>query len=187
MGQVWKPALRFKFYVGRVSIPARFCRLSRIGGSHLTDIKRYYIPESIVFITCATKNRKPILLDRTAIKVFWNTLDSVKSIHSFDIFAYAILPDHFHWLIRPLDEEGDFSKVVHSFKRNFTLNYKKAKGIATRFSFWQSGYWDHVIRDEKDFNEHVKYIHWNPVKHEYVMRPEDWAYSSYSLWLEARQ
>jgi hypothetical protein len=30
--------------------------------------------------------------------------------------------------------------------------------------------WKHLIRDEADFNRHIEYIHWNPVKHAYVAR-----------------
>ena len=35
-----------------------------------------------------------------------------------------------------------------------------------------------MIRDENDFEQHVNYIHFNPVKHGYVQKPADWPYSS---------
>jgi len=39
--------------------------------------------------------------------------------------------------------------------------------------------WEHRIRDEQDFARHVvDYIHYNPVKHEHVLRPVDWQHSS---------
>jgi len=44
---------------------------------------------------------------------------------------------------------------------------------------WQSSFHDHIIRDQKDFNNHVNYIHINPVKHRYVDKPQDWPWSSY--------
>ncbi|SPX60683.1 hypothetical protein [Legionella feeleii] len=37
--------------------------------------------------------------------------------------------------------------------------------------------WEHLIRDEKDYEHHLTYIHYNPVKHGYVKRPSDWPYS----------
>jgi len=40
-----------------------------------------------------------------------------------------------------------------------------------------------VIRDQEDFNRHVDYIHYNPVKHGYVDRLEDWPRSSYRQWM----
>jgi putative transposase len=44
---------------------------------------------------------------------------------------------------------------------------------------WQRRFWEHTIRDEKDFERHVDYIHFNPVKHELVARVCDWPYSSF--------
>jgi REP element-mobilizing transposase RayT len=42
----------------------------------------------------------------------------------------------------------------------------------------QRRFWEHRIRDEKDFNRYIEYIHYNPVKHGLVKRPVDWKYSS---------
>ncbi len=44
---------------------------------------------------------------------------------------------------------------------------------------WQRRFWEHLIKDEKDLQTHMNYIHYNPVKHGYVRRPEEWEYSSY--------
>ena len=43
---------------------------------------------------------------------------------------------------------------------------------------WQPRYWEHRIRDEDDWFRLRDYIHLNPVKHGYVVRPEDWPWSS---------
>jgi putative transposase len=44
---------------------------------------------------------------------------------------------------------------------------------------WQLRFWDHIIRNEKDMNHHIDYIHYNPVKHGLVKRPIDYEYSSF--------
>ena len=44
---------------------------------------------------------------------------------------------------------------------------------------WQRRFWEHAIRDDTDFERHVDYIHFNPVKHGYVTRVCDWPYSSF--------
>ena len=54
---------------------------------------------------------------------------------------------------------------------------RKAFRYARRI--WQRRYWEHTLRDERDFSRHVDYIHFNPVKHELVPRVEDWPYSSF--------
>ncbi len=44
---------------------------------------------------------------------------------------------------------------------------------------WQCRFWEHMIRDENDFNRYLDYIHWNPVKHGYVTNVVDWPHSSF--------
>jgi putative transposase len=44
---------------------------------------------------------------------------------------------------------------------------------------WQRRYWEHTIRDERDYAAHVDYLHFNPVRHGYVGRVGDWPYSSF--------
>ncbi len=46
-------------------------------------------------------------------------------------------------------------------------------------SLWQRRYWEHTLKDEQDFNRHVDYIHFNPVKHGYVDAVSKWPYSSF--------
>lgn len=51
-------------------------------------------------------------------------------------------------------------------------------------NFWQMRFWDHIIRDEVDLQRHLDYIHYNPVKHGWVAKPEDWPHSSFLAWKE---
>ena len=53
--------------------------------------------------------------------------------------------------------------------------YREKKGER---GIWQRRYWEHLIRDDADYEKHVNYIHHNPVKHEYVDKAIDWSYST---------
>jgi REP-associated tyrosine transposase len=46
-------------------------------------------------------------------------------------------------------------------------------------ALWQRRFWEHTIRDDRDFERHVDYIHYNPVKHGLVGRVCDWPHSSF--------
>ena len=48
---------------------------------------------------------------------------------------------------------------------------------------WQRRFWEHTIEEEFDFERHVDYIHYNPVKHCLVARPGDWRFSSFLRWV----
>ena len=43
-------------------------------------------------------------------------------------------------------------------------------------SIWQRGYWEHTIRDDRDYSARMDYIHFNPVKHGFVADPANWPF-----------
>lgn len=146
-------------------------------------IKRYYIPGSAVFITQVVQFRVPLFNNPRAITLLRETLHNVQLIHPFRMLAYVFLPDHFHMIIQPT-EKSNFSEIMHSLKPNFTKKYKELVGElpSDTIKIWQRRFWDHIIRDDRDFENHLHYIHYNPVKHGYVTAPEDWPDSSYFEW-----
>ena len=147
------------------------------------NFRRYYIPNSVVFLTQVVENREPIFKDENHIKLLLEVLRKVKEIHPFTMLGYVFLSDHFHLLIQ-LTAEHNFSQIMQSLKPNFTKEYKKRLGFSTSDSmkFWQKRFWDHVIRNEHDLENHLHYIHYNPVKHGYVSDPSAWKHSSYHEW-----
>jgi putative transposase len=44
---------------------------------------------------------------------------------------------------------------------------------------WQKRFWEHTIRDERDYSAHMDYVHFNPVKHGLVSHPAAWPYSTF--------
>jgi len=55
----------------------------------------------------------------------------------------------------------------------------EAKRKYRESTIWQKRFWEHMIRDEVDFNKHMNYIHFNPVKHELVRSVKDWPHSTF--------
>lgn len=51
-------------------------------------------------------------------------------------------------------------------------------------ALWQRRFWEHTIRDENDFERHVDYIHFNPIKHGLVHRARDWPHSSFHRYVQ---
>ena len=141
-------------------------------------IRRYNIPDALYFITAVTHERQPVFADTANIALLRQTMRRVQEIHPFEMRAYVFLPDHLHLLIH-IPDATSISRVMHSMQRNLTLNYKRARAIEQQVTIWQRGFWDHVIRDDTDWANHLHYIHFNPVKHGYVSGPEDYPHSSF--------
>jgi putative transposase len=145
------------------------------------DYRRYYVPDAIVFITQVVENRVPVFLNESHLDLLRSTLHRVKVLHPFAMLACVFLPDHLHLLIKPTGA-STYSQVMHSLKPNFTKAYKQSMGITGEMRFWQQRFWEHTIRDEEDLHRHLDYIHYNPVKHGLVAKPQDWKSSSFLAW-----
>jgi valyl-tRNA synthetase len=79
----------------------------------------------------------------------------------YDLIAWCIMPNHVHVIVRPL-EGYDLPDILHSWK-SFTAKQAN-KLLGATGSFWQDEYYDHLIRDEQDFNHHLTYLLQNPEK-----------------------
>ena len=108
----------------------------------------------------------------------------------FTTVTICVLPDHLHavWELPPGD--ADFSSrwglIKTGFSRGLNAAFtspsklrKREKGI------WQRRFWEHEIRDEADLQRHVDYLHYNPVRHGYAARVQDWPHSSFHRFVRA--
>lgn len=72
-----------------------------------------------------------------------------------------------------------FSRAVPKSERRLKVRMqRRERGI------WQRRYWEHLIKDERDYQSHMDYAHINPVKHGLVKQVKDWTYSTFHKWVE---
>jgi putative transposase len=139
----------------------------------MSKLRRYKNSGNLCFITSVTHNRVKLL--HKNYEILSRAIDSTKNRIRFDLIGWVVLPDHFHFLI---DTNGsDVSNIIQRIKMSFGALYRDEHSLGSG-RIWQSRFWDHVIRNQKDYNHHLDYIHYNPVKHGYVRSPFDWEYSS---------
>ena len=115
----------------------------------------------------------------------------VKAEHPFHIDAMVILPDHLHavWTlpVGDCDYPTRWMLIKAGFSRRIPAGERRNKSRMTKGErgIWQRRYWEHVIRDERDYARHVDYVHYNPVKHGYVARVCEWAYSTFHRYVKS--
>lgn len=59
-----------------------------------------------------------------------------------------------------------------------------SKRLRNESTVWQRRFWEHQIRDETDFQGHMDYIHYNPVKHGLVKCVNDWTHSTFHRYVK---
>ena len=138
------------------------------------------------FFTVVTFERWPWFGDTRYVACLRQAVADEKKRRPFQIDAMVVMPDHLHAIWTLPEGDGDYSTRWQNIKRGFTAQIPADARPAVPHSrarkheqaIWQRRFWEHRIRDEADFANHVQYIHHNPVKHGYAQQPEDWPFSS---------
>jgi len=148
----------------------------------MSNIRRYDSYGKPYFITSVTYKRRAILDGYEAL--LCRSFERAHDKFGFDLIAWVIIPDHFHILIDA--HSIAISRILHWIKQSFSMNYRKVQGPG-QGRVWQYRFWDHIIRDEIDFDRHLDYIHYNPVKHAIVGKPFEYQFSSIHQYREYYQ
>ena len=157
------------------------------------DYRRDFTPGGVYFFTVVTYQRAPLLIDH--IDRLRHAFAVEQGRNPFGIDGIVILPDHLHtiWRLPDGDEDyaGRWSRIKRLFSSGLPRMTKAASLVAKReWGVWQRRYWEHRIRDAQDWERHMDYIHYNPVKHGYATMPARWPYGSFERcvrrgWYEA--
>jgi len=77
----------------------------------------------------------------------------------YELLAWCVMPNHVHAVLKPIGEH-ELPQILQAWK---SYTAKQANAILDRTgTFWQSEYYDHLIRDEEDFHRSVQYVLDNP-------------------------
>ena len=85
------------------------------------------------------------------------------------IFPYVIMPDHIHFIVHIFEGE-DGTPPLHSiigrFKSYTTKKYNEFNKETKQYKkLWQRNYYEHVIRNEKEYFQICEYIYNNPIRY----------------------
>ena len=141
------------------------------------------ISGATVFFTVNLADRSStMLVDR--IEDLRKAVRATRRERPFGIDAWVVLPDHMHCVWTLPKGDGDYSTRWKDIKCRFTKSVggerqrSRSKVTKGEKGIWQRRFWDHHIRDNRDFENHVRYCWINPVKHGHVTRAADWPHSS---------
>ena len=162
--------------------------------------KSYDTPYHAHFLTFSTYQRQQFFLLPGVAEVFLGYLDVARRSLNFDLWAYVVMPEHTHILVRP--REGSYSmpailKAIKtpSAREVFRLNPSLRESCLVEgrhgeeeFRFWQAGGgYDRNIFTAREAWEKIRYLHYNPVKRGLCSRSSEWVMSSAGAYLDEPQ
>lgn len=124
------------------------------------------------FFTIATYNRSKIFTDSTRVSHFRETLRDISQKEKWLVHAYCFMPDHFHLLIEPKDDNQDAIRFISKYKQLTGFWYKQKFGQP----LWQRSFHDHVLRKEEDVRALATYTLENPQKDGLVQNWRDYPF-----------
>jgi putative transposase len=157
----------------------------------MPNYRRARITGGTYFFTVVTRRRLPLLASAPAVSALRDSLAAVMARHPFTMDAIVVLPDHMHCIWTLPQDDGDFSARWRLVKTRFSLACRRAQRESILpptlwkggQSPWQERFWEHLIRDQADFNTHCDYIHYNPVKHGLAQSPSEWQHSTFNVFV----
>ena len=128
-------------------------RPRRLDGISYVGYQRYFLT------TCTDRRHKAFLNDQVARDCVAQLLRTAASF-DFAIAAYCFMPNHAHVLAYGTSLKADLRAFVIDFKKRTAHAHSKRMNA----KLWQSGYYEHVLRDDEATEAVARYIFENPIR-----------------------
>ncbi len=110
---------------------------------------------------------------------FLQTLNRYKAISEYKVFAYCLMSNHIHLLLKVEKENLDLilKRIAGSYVYWYNWKYKRTGHL------FQDRFKSEPVEDDSCFYTVLRYIHQNPVKGGLCKEAADYKYSSYNEYL----
>jgi len=142
-----------------------------------------FVADTLYMLT-ASIYREANLIESAKRKTEWlEAFHEAAKIYEWKIIAWVVLNNHYHAIALSPEYAGSLSDFINSYHKFTARKWNKDDGVKGRKVWWN--YWDTCIRSQRDYDNRLRYVFWNPVKHGLVERPEDYDFSNYRAYLNS--
>jgi REP element-mobilizing transposase RayT len=106
---------------------------------------------------------------------FLDLMREVKERDGWSVFAWTLLPNHFHAALR--SSVAPLSRGMHTLQCRFSRGFNRRRGRTG--GLWQSRYQARIVDQPRYLSQVVLYIHLNPVRAGLVEDPADYVLSGH--------
>jgi len=144
----------------------------------MARLARYVIPGQPQHIIQRGNNRQRILFDESDYWFLWERLQVAAEKFRCDVHAYALLPNHFHLLITPRQEDG-IGKLMQYVGRYYVQYFNRRYDRTG--TLWEGRYRATLLDPGSYLLLCSRYVELNPVRAGIVDNPEGYDWSSYGF------
>ena len=154
-------------------------------------LPRIYVKDALYFITCRAEHNEKIFKDEGDYTMFLELLKKYQEQYGIKIFAFCLIPEHFHLLIELEKELSKDAAVqnntqeISDFMRDLNNNYTKFYNgrYSRKGHLFRERYKAALIEKEPYLLKMTAYIHLNPEKVNMAQDAKEYPYSSYQYYL----
>lgn len=146
----------------------------------MTKMPRIISESKIYHITLLSNNHQIIFEEPEDYDKFWWILNDYKKKCGFFLYAYCLMPNHIHLLIK--EGQIPISQVIQRIEVRFVLWYNNKYDRDGHL--FHNRFGSEPVEDETYFLKAVRYIHLNPVRAGICQFPGEYPYSSYRYYFE---
>ena len=125
-------------------------------------------------------NKENIFFGETDYNILLSKMQKTKAKKNIEIIAYCLMPNHYHFLLYQNSDKpiSDWLKSLFSgYVQRINRKYDRSGTLFERSAIPK------LVTNDKFLIELIHYIHANPLKHDFVINPGEWKYSSLSNYL----
>ena len=130
------------------------------------------------FITASTYKKIKILDDNSKQKLL-SSLKIACRNYDWTLEDWVIMDNHYHIMVNSPKKGADISKFVSEYHKFTAMFIKKKYPQHQVLPKIFDNYWDTCISYERSYYARLNYIYFNPVKHGYVKKAQDYQWGSY--------
>lgn len=159
--------------------------------AHRKRLRRIESPGHVRYLTFSCVRRLPLLSNDAIKTLFVERLTAAQKQHHFELYAWVVMPEHVHLLLRPDLPDHPVPALLQSLKQSVAQRVidrwrelrapilPRITDERGRVRFWQpGGGYDRNIISDDELDEKVAYIHDNPRRRGLVQRAADYPWSS---------
>ncbi|MEY8764388.1 transposase [Clostridium sp. MT-113] len=147
----------------------------------MTSRARKWYPNSVYHVTARGNRKSNIFKEEEDFRTYLTILeDAIEYFNGqYEIMCYCLMDNHVHILLK--------TKIKHIKYFISRLNSIYAKFFNNKYNYlghlYQKRYFSELIRSDLQMLETSRYIHLNPIKANMVKKPDEYKWSSYSMYI----
>ncbi len=151
------------------------------GGGEMSRVARMMSGTGIYHVILRGINRQTVFEDEEDFERFIDTLERYKHISRFELYAYCLMENHIHFLIK--EGEESLGNIIKRISSSYVMKYNSKYGRVGHL--FQDRFKSEPVENERYFLTVLRYIFQNPLKVKLVDRIDKYRWSNYSEYTES--